>query len=112
MSFWKLVADLGLPIAATAGMGIFILFIIKYILNGIVGSIKFIESVITQLDNRVKTMNNDILKIDQEVSEQLGIPNHNGLGMLLYQGCESFTFWTGMEAPVEVMRQALVSQLN
>ena len=37
-------------------------------------SIKFIESVITQLDNRVKTMNNDILKIDQEVSEQLGIP--------------------------------------
>ena len=45
-------------------------------------------------------------------AEQLGIPNHNGLGMLLYQGCESFTFWTGMEAPVEVMRQALVSQLT
>ena len=30
--------------------------------------------MISQLDNRVKTMNNDILKIDQEVSEQLGIP--------------------------------------
>ena len=74
MSFWTLVADLGLPIAATAGMGVFILFIIKYILNGIVGSITFIESVITQLDNRVKTMNNDILKLDQEVSEQLGLP--------------------------------------
>ena len=51
----------------------FILFIIKYILNGIVSSIKFIETVIGQLDNRVKTMNNDILKIDQEVSEQLGL---------------------------------------
>ena len=72
--FFTLVADLGLPIAATVGMGVFILFIIKYILNGIVSSIKFIESVITQLDNRVKTMNNDIIKIDQEVSEQLGIP--------------------------------------
>ena len=72
--FFKLVAELGLPIAATAGMGVFILFIIKYILNGIVNSIKFIESVIIQLDNRVKTMNNDIIKIDQEVSEQLGIP--------------------------------------
>ena len=72
--FFSLVAELGLPIAATVGMGIFILFIIKYILNGIVNSIKFIESVILQLDNRVKTMNNDILKIDQEVSEQLGIP--------------------------------------
>lgn len=72
--FFKLVAELGLPIAATVGMGVFILFIIKYILNGIVSSIKFIETVIVQLDNRVKTMNNDILKIDQEVSEQLGIP--------------------------------------
>ena len=63
-----------MPIAATVGMGVFILFIIKYILNGICSSIKFIETVIVQLDNRVKTMNNDILKIDQEVSEQLGIP--------------------------------------
>ena len=72
--FFQLVAELGLPIAATVGMGVFILFIIKYILNGIVNSIKFIETVISQLDNRVKTMNNDILKIDQEVSEQLGLP--------------------------------------
>ena len=73
-SFWKLVAELGLPIVATIGMGAFVMIIIKYILGGIVNSIKFIESVITQLDNRVKTMNNDILKIDQEVSEQLCIP--------------------------------------
>ena len=50
------------------------MIIIKYILGGIVNSIKFIENVITQLDNRVKTMNNDIIKIDQEMSEQLGIP--------------------------------------
>ena len=72
--FFSLVAELGLPIAATVGMGVFILFIIKYILNGIVNSIKFIESVISQLDNRIKTMNNDVIKIDQQVSEQLGLP--------------------------------------
>ena len=72
--FFKLVAELGLPIAATVGMGVFILFIIKYILNGILNSIKFIESVISQLDNRIKTMNNDVIKIDQQVSEQLGLP--------------------------------------
>lgn len=30
-----------------------------------------------------------------------------GLGMLLHQGARSFTIWTGIEAPVEVMRQAL-----
>ncbi len=74
MNFWRLVADLGLPIAATIGLGAFIMIIIKYILGSVVGSIKFIESVIQQLDNRVKTMNNDIIKIDQEVSEQLGLP--------------------------------------
>ena len=73
-SFWKLVAELGLPIVATIGMGAFIMIIIKYILSSVVTSINFIQSVITQLDNRVKTMNNDILKIDQEVSEQLGLP--------------------------------------
>ena len=73
-NFFKLVAELGLPIAGTIGLGAFIMVIIKYILGSVVNSIKFIESVITQLDNRVKTMNNDILKIDQEVSEQLGIP--------------------------------------
>jgi shikimate dehydrogenase len=31
----------------------------------------------------------------------------NGLGMLLYQGVLAFEFWTGLEAPVEVMRSAL-----
>ena len=49
--FFKLVAELGLPIAASVGMGVFILFIIKYILNGIVNSIKFIESVIKKFQN-------------------------------------------------------------
>ena len=73
-SFWNLVADLGLPIAATIGLGAFIMIIIKYILGSVVSSITFIQNVISQLDNRVKTMNNDILKIDQEVSEQLGLP--------------------------------------
>ena len=73
-TFWNLVAELGLPIAATIGLGAFIMIIIKYILGSVVSSITFIQNVISQLDNRVKTMNNDILKIDQEVSEQLGLP--------------------------------------
>ena len=47
---------------------------IKLVLPKMMSSINFIQNVITQLDNRVKTMNNDILKIDQEVSEQLGLP--------------------------------------
>ena len=73
-NFFKLFSELGLPIAGTIGLGAFIMVIIKYILGSVVSSIKFIETVITQLDNRVKTMNNDILKLEQEVAEQLGLP--------------------------------------
>jgi len=32
----------------------------------------------------------------------------DGLGMLLYQGAQGFTWWTGLEAPVGVMQQALL----
>jgi len=35
----------------------------------------------------------------------------NGLGMLLHQGAESFTIWTGRPAPVDVMRKALQASL-
>lgn len=35
------------------------------------------------------------------------LPVMNGLPMLLHQGAQSFTFWTGQPAPIEVMRAAL-----
>ena len=67
--FFTLVGDLGLPIAGTIGLGAFIYIIIKYILSSVVGSITFMDNVITQLDNRVKTMNNDIIQIDQLINQ-------------------------------------------
>lgn len=36
----------------------------------------------------------------------------SGLGMLLYQGALSFEIWTGRPAPVRVMREALLSELE
>jgi shikimate dehydrogenase len=36
----------------------------------------------------------------------------NGLGMLVHQGAASFTIWTGLPAPVAVMRQALADALS
>ena len=74
MDFWTIIADLGMPIAAAVACAVFIMIVINYILSSIVGSIDFIKNVIESLDNRIKTMNNDILKIDNEVSEQLGLP--------------------------------------
>ena len=73
-NFFIMVAELGLPIVGTIGLGAFIVIIIKYILSSVVGSITFMDNVITQLDNRVKTMNNDIIKIDQLISEEFGVP--------------------------------------
>jgi|TARA_B100001057_G_C22398325_1_gene774950 hypothetical protein len=72
--FLVMVTELGLPIVGTIGLGAFIVIIIKYILSSVVGSITFMDNVITQLDNRVKTMNNDIIKIDQLISEEFGLP--------------------------------------
>jgi shikimate dehydrogenase len=40
-----------------------------------------------------------------------GARTANGLGMLLHQGAEAFTIWTGQPAAVEVMREALKKAL-
>lgn len=36
----------------------------------------------------------------------------SGVGMLLYQGVESYRIWTRVDPPVEVMRDALLAQLG
>lgn len=41
----------------------------------------------------------------------IGLRATGGLSMLLYQGAEAFTLWTGYEAPLAVMRQALEASL-
>ena len=45
-------------------------------------------------------------------AETMRIPAINGLGMLLYQGCDAFTFWTGQSAPESVMREQLLNQID
>ncbi len=50
-------------------------------------------------------------KFRQEV-ELAGAKWSDGLGMLLHQGAEAFRLWTGRDAPIEIMRQALRSSLT
>jgi shikimate dehydrogenase len=40
-------------------------------------------------------------------AKSLGHRSASGLGMLLYQGAESFELWTGKKAPIDVMKKAL-----
>lgn len=42
-----------------------------------------------------------------QAADACGAKTLDGLGMLVYQGAIGFTMWTGLDAPVEVMHQAL-----
>jgi len=43
-----------------------------------------------------------------KLAKKVGAKTSNGLGMLLYQGMQSFEIWTGKPAPKEVMQKALL----
>ena len=68
---FRLIADLGFPIAVAFVGGFFIFFIIKYILGGVTGQVGGLHGIIMGLDNRIKTMNNDVIKIDALVNDML-----------------------------------------
>ena len=44
------------------------------------------------------------------LAKEVGCPVYNGLGMLLYQGAEAFTIWTGKEMPVDIVREKYFSE--
>lgn len=66
--FLKLVTDVGFPIAGAIVCGTFVFIILKFILSEITASVKGLGNMIKSLENRVQTMNNDIVKIDTLVS--------------------------------------------
>tara|TARA_B100001057_G_C22283794_1_gene731851 strand:+ start:100 stop:381 length:282 start_codon:yes stop_codon:yes gene_type:complete len=69
--FLEILQKFGLPVAAAAAMGTFIYIILKYILGGVVGSVKSLHGIIMGLENRIQTMNNDMIKLDILVSHAL-----------------------------------------
>jgi len=71
--YFKLVAEVGFPIAAAIGAGYFVFLTLKFILAGVTGSVNGIKGIIGALDNRVKTMNHDVIRIDTVVSNALGL---------------------------------------
>lgn len=70
---FKLIADVGFPIAAALAAGYFVFLTLKFILAGVTGSISGMRGIIKSLDNRVKTMNHDVIRIDTVVSNALGL---------------------------------------
>lgn len=70
---FKVIGDLGMPVAAALAGGYFVYLTIKLLLQGVLGSINGMKGIITALDNRVKTMNHDVIRIDTVVSNALGL---------------------------------------
>lgn len=71
--FFKLVAEVGFPIAAAIAAGYFVFLTLKFILAGVTSSVKSMAGIISALDNRVQTMNHDVVRIDTIVSNALGL---------------------------------------
>jgi len=70
---FNLISEIGAPIAGSLVMGFFIFLVIKQILEGIVDQIKTLTMFCKSLENRARTMSNEIMKIDLLVSSALDL---------------------------------------
>ena len=70
---FTLIGDVGFPIAIALIAGFFIFLTIKYILESVIGQVNGIHRIVQALDNRVKTMNHDIVRLDATMCSVLGI---------------------------------------
>lgn len=76
VDFLTIVKDVGFPIAAAIAAGYFVFLSVKFILDGVRGSVSSLKNIVSALDNRVQTMNNDLVKIDVLLSYVLKVkPN-------------------------------------
>lgn len=72
-SILQLIAEVGFPIAAATAGGYFVFLTLKFILDSVSDSVNRMKGIISALDNRVKTMNHDVIRIDTIVSNALGL---------------------------------------
>lgn len=66
-----MVRDLGTSIATTVVLGVFIFIVLKQMLDGVVDEIKTLTMFCKSLENRARTMSNEMIKIDTLVSSAL-----------------------------------------
>ena len=70
---FKIVGDLGFPVAAALAGGYFVYLTIKLLLAGVLSAVKSMAGIITSLDNRVKTMSHEVIRVDTQISSALGL---------------------------------------
>ena len=73
MDAFELIRDVGVSIAATVIMGVFIFMVLKQILDGLLDDMKVLTGFCNMLETRARTMNNELVKIDTLVSSALDL---------------------------------------
>ena len=73
MNIWTLIGQVGAPIAGALVAGLFIFIIMKQIMGGVVNRINTLKGFCTMLVTRIKTMNNDMIRLDTSVSSALDL---------------------------------------
>ncbi len=68
---FKLIAEVGFPIAGALVMGAFIFIIIKQLMAGVVGQVETLTKFCESLQTRARVMSNEMVKIDLLVSSAL-----------------------------------------
>ena len=73
MEAFKLIADLGFSIAAVLGGGFFIIMLLRYILESVTLRVQALNGMLSVLNNRVRTINNEIIRLDALICIALGV---------------------------------------
>lgn len=73
MDLFLSVMDVGFPIASALAGGFFVFLTLKFILDGALSNIKTQRGFVKSLENRIKTMNNELVRIDLLISHSFDI---------------------------------------
>ena len=73
MEVFQLIAEVGAPIAGALVMLWFLFINMKQKITDTVNKVKMLETFAKSLATRVKTINNDVIKLDTAVSAAIGL---------------------------------------
>ena len=73
MDIASAISQYGFPIASALAGGFFVFLTLKFILAGVLDSIKTQRGFVLALNNRVKTMNNELVRIDVLICNSFNI---------------------------------------
>jgi len=73
----ELVKQYGFPIVASVGMGYFVWFIYKFVTDKLMPLIGETNVILIALIDRVRMLDNDLIRLNQKVSVVLQIKDHH-----------------------------------